>query len=249
MFKILILLTAMTLHSTCHERDTLLEKELTTSITTSTHHLKLKSIDFHHLTGEDLQTYCDHVSSWHYLENQLGFLPAVLAKFLSWFVPNTKIHGLSVQALDDMWSPFPKQVVRHYGWFIFDAACQDKFMGYACLFFYPQAIPNKDPNKHYYNVGLTLIPEYQRQGLATTLLPRFVDYLRGMVNLPIKKLLIRTEATNVGVHKLVSKFPDIKLLGHAIEEKDCILYTSSRLLDFYEIDLASDYPTFSAYDR
>lgn len=218
-------------------KNTARETNLSITFETDNHCLTLKPVDLCHLSQTDLETYIDHFSSWTNLESQFGTGLAVILKPLSWILPTTTINDLMTQAMDEMLTKAPTTVQPQYSWFILDGRQKNKFIGTIGLTFYPYDIPKKNAKRHYYNLGMSLIPEYQRKGIATEFAPLFVNHLKNQTTLTIDRALIRTKVDHDSVNHIMGKFNFVKKLGSKEEEVNFVLFKSIIPMNFYEIDL------------
>lgn len=238
MVKLIFLLSAMVGQGICAENaSSTLKSDLTFSLQSDKHHLTFKSVDLRSLTEHDRDTFVDYFGSWNNLESQFGFLPALIIKPVAALLPNSTLHGLFKDVMDRMLEKTPSGVVQDYSWFLLDGYQNNKFIGHVNLTFYPHPVPNSDPNAYYYNVGMSLIPSYQKQGIATNFAEKFIAHLKDETTIPVTKILIRTRADHLAVHKLTNKFDFVKHLGTKTTHEDLGFFSTDILEDFYEIDL------------
>lgn len=237
MIKTFLLLLAMTSSGIAADPSTSMTRDVNLPMTFEMdhHRLTLKPVDIYHLSETDLQTYIDHFSSWSNLESMVGTGLALILKPLCWTLPNGAINELIIQARE--LENTPETVCPQYTWFILDAHHQDKYIGFLNMNFYSGSIPQKDLKSYYYNLGLKLIPEYQKKGIASTFAPIFINHLKTQKWMTGNKALIRTRTDHPSTNKITKRFDFVQYLGTKEEEINFGFFKSAVLMNFYAIDI------------
>ncbi len=238
MAKILLFLSILLTQGFSAEFATPPQDELTFTLSNSTHTLTFKQVDMAHLTEPEINNYINHFTSWSNLRAQFGPLNALALKIISWVSSNQTMYNRIKNEMDKATTLAPANFKIGYYWFIFDKAHSDQFVGTVGIFLYPYTVPQGTPRSHYYNLSLSLVSDYQKQGIATNLSRLFIKQIQSIPDLQESKLLLRMRIDNEPGQKLVNKFEFIKPLGHKWVAMDFSHFQSEIHTNFFEIDLS-----------